>query len=209
MRPSIILRLKSAPRYMINLFFWILFRFDKWHLRNISTVRHYQSLASQIAIDQDPEFVIELGCGLGEISRKLPRHIEKYLIDCDSKLRFPLNFFFAHHNYKFFSLDLKKAKELIDALPTNDKALLLIFINSAHNLTISELTNLLNCISTKFNVSKILIDFTTAGARSFRHDIDSLDSILKLESFIIIEDLSTEFGRDSGIAVLSPKFDNI
>lgn len=85
----------------------------------------------------------------------------------------------------------------------------MIFINSAHNLTISELTNLLNYISTKFNVSKILIDFTTAGARSFRHDIDSLGSILKLESFIIVEDLSIEFGRDSGIAVLSPKFDNI
>jgi len=209
MRPSRMLRLKSAPRYMINLFFWVLFRFDKWHLRNVSTIRHYQNLASQMAIEQHPEFVIELGCGLGEISRKLPRHLEKYLIDFDSNLELPIRFFFAGHNYKFFPLDLKKAKELVDALPANDKALLLIFINSAHNLSVSELKILLNCISTKFNVSKILIDLTTAGARSFRHDIDSLDSILKLESYTSVEDLSLEFGQDSGIAVLSPKLDII
>lgn len=85
----------------------------------------------------------------------------------------------------------------------------MIFINSAHNLSVSELKILLNCISTKFNVSKILIDVTTAGERSFRHDIDSLDSILKLDSYTSVEDLSLEFGQDSGIAVLSPKLDII
>jgi hypothetical protein len=182
-----------------------MFRFDKWHLRNVSTVRPYQSLASKIAKEQDPEFVIELGCGLGEISRRLPESLEKYLIDYDSKLKFPIKFFFARHNYRFFSLDLRKGKELINALPSNDKPLLLIFINSAHNLSVFELKNLLECISTKFEVSKILMDFTTAGARSFRHEIDSLDSIFTLESFTIVEDLSLEFGRDSGIAVLTPK----
>jgi hypothetical protein len=197
-------KLRSGPKFLINCFLWSIFRFNKWHLRNVSTVRDYQGLVTRLTMEQGPEFVIELGCGLGEISRKIPRKTPKYLIDNDFKLKIPIKLIFFGHEYEFFSLDFSDTAKLLNSIPANDKPLTIIFVNSAHNLSDSQLLDLLKSFVLNFKVSKVLIDLTITGNENFRHDINSLSSIFELESFTPVPDLSANYGNDSGIAVLIP-----
>ena len=205
MKRKLILDFKLWPKLFRNLLFWLIFRYDKWHLRNFNGVRQYQETAAKLTLEFEPALLVELGCGLGQISELIPVGVQKILIDHDRRLQKPINFIFRKHNIEFIHADFLEPENLIEKIGHSSQIDVLIFVNAAHNLSESNLINLVAALHENFNIKFLLIDLKVKESESFRHDIEVLDSICELKKFTLVPDLSTGLGTDAGLAILTPR----
>lgn len=71
------IRFLRKVEYIINYCLFLIFRFDKWHIRNGCHSRPYKKAVASKINSLKPKIVVELGCGLGDILRLVqsPRKI--------------------------------------------------------------------------------------------------------------------------------------
>ena len=174
-----------------------IFGFDKWHINGAFWCREYKREVASLIEEHSKLGVIELGCGLGELSNKLSN--KKFYIGIDSSAS-------VINAAKFLNkLNSKTFKSgFFHEISINfSKYDLFVCVNMAHDFSPTELVTILN--SVVGGVDKIILDFITTpndDEYNYKHNIDNLKKAgLSYKSFEVIK----SFDEHRDIAIIQTK----
>ena len=141
-------RFKTLPTYFLKK----VFGFDDWHVYG-SHIPDYVEVVARLGNSLTNRNVcIEIGCGLGNILRRVRYH-KKIGIDLDEGVINALKFF-----KKYFYYQKLRNTEFItgsfEDIPDNLKIDLLIVVNWVHNLEFDELVDHLKFIESKYIITE-------------------------------------------------------
>ena len=146
-----------------------LFKLDLWHQSLINSRNYAQALISHISsIQQKPyDYVIDIGCGLGEISSQI-RSRNRILIDTDPRIVLFLKF---KYFFKIFLGQLSVYASLTNVTPfkSGHKNLYLI-LNFTHNLEFDVVHDIITQCIELSDTYTIYIDTVNAQGYKIDHE---------------------------------------
>lgn len=155
-RKYLLLGLRGTFLCIFNSFllfvFCKIYRFDKWHIKGNYFCRTYKRKVVELANSLKPRVVVEIGCGLGEIIKRIHAPV-KYGFDIDSKaIKFAKHFNFFNKT-KFF------VGSFNDVLQIPEKNIdIIIMVNFIHGIQPFVLKNFLTNLLLDKKIKYIIID---------------------------------------------------
>jgi GalNAc-alpha-(1->4)-GalNAc-alpha-(1->3)-diNAcBac-PP-undecaprenol alpha-1,4-N-acetyl-D-galactosaminyltransferase len=148
------------------------FRFDVWHAGAPYSCRPYKSQVVALANSLNPRFVVEIGCGLGDILRRI-HAVERIGIDIDVRVIRAAKF--LHPSIAWVHGDANEVSRLLPDARTID---CLIMVNWIHAINEVALEGILAPLLNKTRY--LIVDSIDAdGPQSYRykHDFSFLKSV--------------------------------
>lgn len=151
----------------INLALYFLFRFDYWHVGAAYHLKPYKKQVVEIVNSMSPDFVVEIGCGLGDI---LSRTSARNKVGIDLDLNVIKAARFINRKISFICASLNR---LDDVLFESDVSIL-IMCNWLHNVKFNEIKKSIHDLQNRGNVKYLLIDVidTDASGYKYYHTLD-------------------------------------
>jgi hypothetical protein len=79
-------KLKCIFETFINFALYLIFRFEKWHFKSSYHCHPYKKITRDIIVDSSPDVIVEIGCGLGDILKSLPKSYLRLGSDIDHRV---------------------------------------------------------------------------------------------------------------------------
>ena len=143
---------------------------DKWHLRGTFFCRKYKIVSLKLIMEQNPELYIDIGCGLGEILCKVKLN-RNYKLGYDKdKVISKANAILNGNKFKYFCSE-KKLIRHASKLKTKHNGLIIIsMLNFVHNLSPTELKELIKKYLKKIGPYTLLIDNIFKKEKVYQYD---------------------------------------
>jgi SAM-dependent methyltransferase len=145
---------------------YVIHGFDKWHLFGNYEARPYKQVVVMAANAVNPRHVVEVGCGLGEIIRRIKGY-RKIGIDIDPSVIKGAKILSIFNNVEFIVGSIKNVAHI-----EGDEIDLLVMVNWPHEHSSTELQIALKELFTLKVIKNIVVDEIndTADGYMYKHD---------------------------------------
>ena len=142
----------------------------KWHLKGTFCCRSYKKVALEIINANKPYIYIDIGCGLGEILKRVNLDTSfKIGYDIDKRLK-KVHIKYNQNNFKFFTEEERLFKYVSRNIYLKQKIKFISILNFAHNLSEKKLLKILSKYYKKIGEYLLLIDSIYVGEKKYKYN---------------------------------------
>jgi hypothetical protein len=158
-----------------------IFHFDAWHASGTYACRPYKEKAVTLAGSIKPALALEVGCGLGEIIRRVPAG-RRIGVDPDPDVLRAARFL-ANRRAEYRQASFSEP-DRIAAAAGGQPIDVLIAINWVHHLSTAQIESGIDAIQRCVPVRYLLIDEVAATDLVHRHDRSTLAGLGEVETSV-------------------------
>ena len=150
---------------------WLVFHFERWHVSSSFACRTYKKVTVDAINKVNPETVVELGCGLGEIIGRIKSR-RRIGIDIDERVLSAAKFLYGR-NVEFQKGSFEEISRI-----NEDYIDVLVMCNWIHNIDPKSLRMEIEKLLKKKKIKYIIVDSIEVNIEGYKykHDINELFS---------------------------------